>query len=54
MYNPVQQTDDWFDLTPRLMYDPDITINNETGVQGYVIQANVNWMRVTHLKYSDW
>ena len=39
---------DWFDLTPRLMYDPNITINNETGVQGYVIQANVNWLRVTY------
>tara|TARA_B110000459_G_scaffold199013_1_gene244942 strand:+ start:447 stop:1250 length:804 start_codon:yes stop_codon:yes gene_type:complete len=38
---------DWFDLTPRLMYDPNITINNETGVQGYVIQANVNWLRVS-------
>ena len=24
---------DWFDLTPRLMYDPSITVNNETGVQ---------------------
>ena len=40
---------DWFDLTPRLMYDPNITINNETGVQGYVIQANVNWLRVSYL-----
>ena len=30
------------------MYDPNITINNETGVQGYVIQANVNWLRVTY------
>ena len=39
---------DWFDLTPALMYDPSITINNETGVQGYVIQANVNWLRITY------
>ena len=39
---------DWFDLTPRLMYDPSITLNNETGVQGYVIQANVNWIRLTY------
>jgi hypothetical protein len=31
------------------MYDPNITVNNETGVQGYVIQANVNWIRVTHV-----
>jgi len=46
---PSTSDQDWFDLTPRLMYDPDITINNETGVQGYVIQANVNWMRVSHL-----
>jgi hypothetical protein len=30
------------------MYDPSITLNNETGVQGYVIQANVNWIRVTY------
>jgi len=45
--SPSSSDNDWFDLTPELMYDPDITINNETGVQGYVIQANVNWMRVT-------
>ena len=44
--------DDWFDLTPRLMYDPSITINNETGVQGYVIQANVNWLRVSYANTS--
>jgi len=30
------------------MYDSDITINNETGVQGYVIQANVNWIRIQY------
>ena len=30
------------------MYDPNIRINNETGVQGYVVQANVTWIRVTH------
>ena len=49
---PSTSDSDWFDLTPRLMYDPDITINNETGVQGYVIQANVNWMRVSWLNTS--
>jgi phage terminase large subunit-like protein len=37
----------WFDLTPRLMYDSSITISSETGVQGYVVQANVNWLRVS-------
>ena len=47
--SPSSSDNDWFDLTPRLMYDPSITINNETGVQGYVIQANVNWLRVTYL-----
>jgi phage terminase large subunit-like protein len=45
---PSSAEDDWFDLTPRLMYDSDITINNETGVQGYVIQANVNWIRIQY------
>ncbi len=46
---PSSADSDWFDLTPELMYDPNITVNNETGVQGYVIQANVNWIRVTHI-----
>lgn len=45
---PSTNDEDWFDLTPDLMYDPNIRINNETGVQGYVVQANVNWIRVTH------
>ena len=44
---PSTTDSDWFDLTPELMYDPNITINNETGVQGYVIRSNVNWLRVT-------
>lgn len=39
---------DWFDLTPRLLYDSSITVNNETGVQAYVVQANVNWLRVVY------
>ena len=41
---------DWFDLTPDLVYDPNIRVNNETGVQGYVVQANVNWIRITYTK----
>lgn len=49
---PSSAEDDWFDLTPRLMYDSDITINNETGVQGYVIQANVNWIRIQYTATS--
>ena len=44
---PSTADSDWFDLTPELMYDPSITINNETGVQGYVVLSNVNWLRVT-------
>lgn len=50
---PSTTDSDWFDLTPELMYDPNITINNETGVQGYVIRSNVNWLRVTFAKYSN-
>ena len=49
---PSSSDSDWFDLTPRLMYDKDITINNETGVLGYVIQANVNWIRIQFTKTS--
>ena len=47
---PSSSDNDWFDMTPKLMYDPNITINNETGVIGYVVQANVNWIRVTFNK----
>lgn len=49
---PSTNDNDWFDLTPDLMYDPNIRINNETGVQGYVVQANVNWIRISYTKTS--
>lgn len=39
---------DWFDLSPDLVYDNDIVVNNETGIQAYVVQANVNWLRVVY------
>jgi len=45
---PSSSDSDWFDLTPRLLYDSNITVSNETGVQAYVIQANVNWLRVVY------
>lgn len=45
---PSTNDNDWFDLTPDLVYDPNIRVNNETGVIGYVVQANVNWIRVTY------
>ena len=45
---PSTNDDDWFDLTPNLLYDPNIIVNNETGVQGYVVRANVNWIRITY------
>lgn len=47
---PSTNDTDWFDLTPDLMYDPNIRINNETGVIGYVVQANVNWIRISFTK----
>jgi hypothetical protein len=47
---PSSSDNDWFDMTPKLLYDPNIVVNNETGVQGYVIQANVNWIRITFTK----
>jgi hypothetical protein len=47
---PSSNDNDWFDLTPDLMYDSNIRINNETGVQGYVVQANVNWIRISYTK----
>lgn len=47
---PSTNDNDWFDLTPDLMYDPGIRINNETGVIGYVVQANVNWIRISYTK----
>ena len=49
---PSSNDNDWFDLTPDLMYDSNIRINNETGVQGYVVQANVNWIRISYTKTS--
>jgi hypothetical protein len=45
---PSSSDSDWFDLTPRLLYDSSITVNNETGVQAFVVQANVNWLRVVY------
>lgn len=45
---------DWFPIsTNEVLYYSgapqfDITINEETGVQGLVIKANVNWLRVLH------
>jgi hypothetical protein len=50
--SPSNEDKDWFDLTPQLMYDGNITINNETGVQGYVVQANVNWLRIIYTATS--
>jgi len=47
---PSTNDEDWFDMTPDLMYDSDIRINNETGVIGYVVRANVNWIRITYTK----
>ena len=32
-------------LSPELFSNPTITINNETGVQAFVLKANVNWIR---------
>lgn len=43
---------DWFDLTPSLFYDSNLVINNETGIQGYVVNANVNWIRVRYTATS--
>lgn len=47
---PSTNDNDWFDLTPDLMYDADIRVNNETGVIGYVVHANVNWIRISFTK----
>ena len=49
---PSTNDNDWFDLTPALLYDPNIIVNNETGVQGYVVRANVNWIRITYTATS--
>lgn len=45
---PSSSDGDWFDLTPNVVYDKDIVVNNETGIQAYVVQANVNWLRVIY------
>lgn len=45
---PSSSDGDWFDLVPNLVYDKNIVVNNETGVQAYVVQANVNWLRVIY------
>ena len=43
---------DWFDLTPNLFYDKNIIVNNETGVQAYMVNANVNWIRISYTATS--
>jgi len=48
---PSSSDSDWFDLVPNLVYDKEIVVNGETGVQAYVIKANVNWLRVVY--YPD-
>jgi phage terminase large subunit-like protein len=49
---PSLNDNDWFDLTPQLFYDNDITVNNETGVQAYMVNANVNWIRIRYTATS--
>jgi hypothetical protein len=49
---PSSQHSDWFDINPKLFSNPNITVNNETGVQAYVIEANVNWIRVRYTNTS--
>lgn len=50
--HPSTNDNDWFDLSPDLLYTPSITVNNETGVIGYVVKANVNWIRLTYTATS--
>ena len=45
---PSSTHDDWFLISPKLFSNPSITINNETGVQAFVLEANVNWIRVRY------
>tara|TARA_B100001094_G_scaffold253149_1_gene251458 strand:- start:26848 stop:27645 length:798 start_codon:yes stop_codon:yes gene_type:complete len=45
---PSSQHSDWFNINPKLFSNPDITVNNETGVQAFVLEANVNWIRVRY------
>ena len=49
---PSLNDNDWFDLTPQLFYDKNITVNNETGVQAYMVNANVNWIRIRYTATS--
>jgi hypothetical protein len=49
---PSLNDNDWFDLTPQLFYDKNITVNNETGVQAYMVNANVNWIRIRYTAAS--
>ena len=45
---PSSTHDDWFLISPKLFSNPSITINNETGVQAYVLESNVNWIRIRY------
>ena len=45
---PSNTHDDWFLMSPELFSNTTITINNETGVQAFVLKANVNWIRVRY------
>jgi phage terminase large subunit-like protein len=49
---PSMNDTDWFDLTPNLFYDKNIIVNNETGVQAYMVNANVNWIRISYTATS--
>ncbi len=49
---PSLNDNDWFDLTPQLFYDNNIIVNNETGVQAYMVNANVNWIRIRYTATS--
>lgn len=49
--HPSNSDSDWFDLEPYLVYDREIVVNGETGTQAYVVNANVNWLRVIY--YAD-
>ena len=49
---PSSSQSDWFLISPELFSNPTITVNNETGVQAFVLKSNVNWIRVRYTATS--